>query len=170
MKKIFLKVTAATGLAFLLTAVFAQVWASAQNASGEKIKTENSAAKIVGVWDARITIRHCQTGAALQSFRSLLTFAAGGTMQETTAGSAPNLRSNGYGVWRQTGENSFSNSFKFFRFKADGSYDGWQKVRQQIGMSASGNEFSATSSIEIFDTDDKLIQTGCATATATRFE
>ena len=122
------------------------------------------------MWDAQVTVRNCQTGAAVRSFRSLLTFAAGGTMQETTAGTAPNLRSPGHGVWRHLGENRFSDAFKFFRFKPDGGYDGWQKISRQIDLSANGNQFAATASIEIYDADDNLAQTGCATAAAVRFE
>jgi len=170
MKRTFLKIMAGTGLAFLLIAVFAQVWASAQNTTEKQIQPENGVGKIVGVWNAQVTVRNCQTGAAMQSFRSLLTFAAGGTMQETTAGTAPNLRTPGHGVWRHRGDNRFSNAFKFFRFNADGTYAGWQKISQQIDLSADGKQFSATASIEIYDANDKLAQTGCATAAATRFE
>lgn len=170
MKITFLKVMARTGSAFLLIIVFAQVWVFAQNTTGKQIQIGNDAGKIVGVWNAHVTVRNCQTGAAIQNFRSLLTFAAGGTMQETTAGTAPNLRTPGHGIWRHLGENRFSNAFKFFRFNHDGTYAGWQKISQQIDLSADGKQFTATASIEIYDADDKLAQTGCATATATRFE
>lgn len=174
MKRTFLKIIAGTGLTFTLIVVFAQFWTAAQNTPGKQSPTENTAGnnagKIVGVWDAQVTVRNCGTGAAIQSFRSLLTFAAGGTMQETTAGTAPHLRSPGHGVWRHLGETRFSNAFKFFRFNADSTYDGWQKISQQIDLSANGNQFTATASIEIYDADDQLAQTGCATAAAVRFE
>ena len=174
MKTTFLKIIAGTGLAFTLIVVFAQFWAAAQNTTGKQSPTGNTAGnnagKIVGVWDAQVMVRNCQTGAAMQSCRSLLNFAAGGTMQETTAGTAPNLRSPGHGVWRHLDENRFSNAFKFFHFKADGNYDGWQKTSQQIDLSADGKQFTATASIEIYDANDQLAKTGCATAAAVRFE
>jgi len=37
-------------------------------------------------------------------------------------------------------------------------------------MGASGDEFTTKSSIEVFDANDNVIGTGCATAAGTRFE
>jgi len=51
-----------------------------------------------GTWRVEVTLRDCNTGAPLGSpFRSLLSFARGGTMTETTARFSPALRGPGQG-------------------------------------------------------------------------
>lgn len=174
MKKIILQTLAGTSAAILMAVIFTQFAVSGQIKTGRESQSAlidgSDGAKIVGVWETRVKVRNCQTGAEFKNFRALLSYAAGGTMQETNSGYAPNLGTHGHGAWKYLGGNRYSNKFKFFLFKADGSYDGWQKVSQQIDLSADGKQFNAAASIEIFDADDKPTQTVCATATAVRFE
>lgn len=174
MKRIILQTFGATMAAILLVVVFVQFEVSGQIRAGKVRQTEliggSDDGKIVGVWDARITLRNCQTGASIKNFRALLAYAAGETMEETNSGTAPSLTTHGHGAWKHLGGNRYSNKFKFFLFKADGSYNGWQKVSQQIDLSADGKQFKAVASVEIFDVDDKLAQKGCAAAAAVRFK
>jgi hypothetical protein len=44
------------------------------------------------------------------------------------------------------------------------------KVTRQIALSRDGNTFAATAFVEVFDTNDTLVQTGCATEAARRLE
>jgi len=66
---------------------------------------------LVGTWRVDVTLRDCNTGAALASpFRSLLSFARGGTMTETTARFSPALRGPGHGIWQQIQGGTFSST------------------------------------------------------------
>jgi hypothetical protein len=84
------------GLALLLSGASA---ASAQQSAAEGRTVE-------GIWYVQVTIRDCATGVALAPpVRSLVTFAAGGTLQESVGGGgfAPGQRSDGHGTWTHKG-------------------------------------------------------------------
>ena len=128
---------------------------------------------IRGVWRTVVTGRNCQTGEPLGSLRGLFTFNQGGTMSEygIGPGSSPALRSPGHGVWqREHGWHEYSVAFTYYRYNAGGAFIGSQKVTAALELGPSGDEFVTTSVIDIFDVNDNLIGTGCATAAGTRFE
>ena len=86
-------------------------------------------------------------------------------------GSSPALRSPGHGVWqREHGWHEYSFAFTYYRYNATGVFIGWQKVTAALELGRNGDEFASRSLIEIFDVNDSLIGTGCATAVGTRFE
>jgi hypothetical protein len=121
-----------------------------------------------GTWDMRVTPRDCQTGRSLGTFRALSTFSCGGTMIEVDAGEPPGRRSTGQGSWRHLGERCYETVLRFFVFHPDGTHAETQKVTRLIELSADGDEFSATASVEVFDADDSIVRTLCATTTARR--
>lgn len=163
MKNTFVKTIGATALVLLLVGA-TQMFGSGQNSD----KQERS---IEGAWRTTVTIRNCQNGAAITTFQGLQTFNQGGTLAETTAGSAPSLRTPGHGVWnREHGRRNYSFAFMFDRFNTDGTYAGSQKVRGDVILGASGDELTVVATTEIFNPAGGLIATGCSTATATRIE
>jgi hypothetical protein len=123
-----------------------------------------------GTWDLRVTLRDCQTGGPLKTFCALSTFGHSGTLIETYASEIPSHRSVGQGTWRHIGGRDYAAVLRFFRFHPDGTFAETEKVTQRIQLSADGNEFTATASIEVYDPDDTLIKTDCATETAKRLE
>lgn len=123
-----------------------------------------------GTWDLRVTLRDCQTGSPLKTIRALSTFGRSGTLIETYAIEAPSQRSVAQGTWQHSGGRDYTAVLRFFRFHPDGTFAETQKVTQRIELSADGNEFTAIASIEVFDSDDSLIQINCATETARRLE
>lgn len=129
---------------------------------------------IAGVWRTVVTPRNCQTGDPVAPpFPGLFTFNKGGTMSEygIGPGSSPALRSPGHGVWkREHGGQEYSFAFTFYRYNSTGVFIGSQKITATLELGASGDEFTTNSSIEVFDANDNLIGTGCATTTATRFD
>src|SRR6266550_167178 len=129
---------------------------------------------IQGAWRTMITGVNCQTGDPLgPPFAGLFTFNKGGTMSEygIGPGSSPALRSPGHGVWvHGQGWQVYSYTFTYYRYNASGVFVGSQKVTAALELGASGDEFTTNSSIEVFDANDNLIGTGCATAAGTRFE
>ncbi|PYS94237.1 MAG: hypothetical protein DMF64_01175 [Acidobacteria bacterium] len=125
---------------------------------------------MVGTWDISVTLRNCQTGAALRTFPALASFAAGGTVIEVTTGLSPARCGPGQGVWRHMGGNTYRATIDAFLFDAEGVWTGTQRLTQIIEVRDERDEFKANATNEIFDTDDRLIQTDCATAVGRRLE
>lgn len=170
MKNSFLKTTSTAVLSILLLAVFTQILVSANKLSTAEPFDGKGARALEGSWIAQVTFRNCQTGEAIRTFASMNTFMQGGTMQEFGLGSVPAPRGPGHGVWTHISGRTFSSAFQFFRFNTDGSYAGKVIARRQIEVDDSGNSYTATTSVEIFNAAGTLITTSCATEEATRFE
>jgi len=51
-----------------------------------------------------------------------------------------------------------------------GVFIGTQKITAALELGASSNEFTTHAAIEVFDANNNLIATGCATTAGTRFE
>ena len=169
MKKQILKALGGVSLAILMLAAFAQVWVSAENKGNESLQNDNEQG-LVGSWNVQVTIRDCQTGAALVSFPAMLTFNQGGTMQETANDAAPLSRLPGHGVWSHQRGRRYSAAFQFFRFNPDGTFAGRNVIRSTASLGQSGNEYTTTDTVGVFDANGNLIVTACASSTATRFE
>ncbi len=173
MKNTLLKTIGAAALAILMLAMVAQVWVSAQNRISERgiqedLSQSGGAKTLEGSWSVQVTIRNCQTNAALATFPAMNTFMQGGTMQEFSAGSSF-LRGPGHGVWNYEFGRQFAFAFQFFRFNADGTYAGVTKARRQVVLTTD-NSYNGNALIEIYNTGGILVATACATETATRFE
>ncbi len=178
MKNTISKTIGMAVLALLMLAMFAQIQVSAQVL--ENIPPEQSRG-IVGAWRTAVTQRNCQTGLPVApAFRGLITFNEGGTLSEyNSPGPNPAVRSPGHGVWekRSGGGGIFSAVFRNYsfvfvvnRYDASGGLISSQNVRAALELSVSGNSFTTNASFEIFDANDNLIGTGCATAVGTRIE
>src|SRR4030095_596118 len=149
--------------------------------SGQNIQAEQSSASsnarestIEGAWRTEVRARNCTTGVpGAASLRGLFTFNKGGTMSEfgVGPGSSPALRSPGHGVWqREQGWQNYSYAFTYYRYDASGVFVGSQRVTATLELGASGDEFTTSSVVEVFDANDNLTGSGCATAAGTRFE
>ena len=150
--------------------------------SGQNIQAEQSSASsnapertIEGVWRTEVRPRNCTTGVVgvVPPLRGLFTFNEGGTMSEfgVGPGSSPALRSPGHGVWkREQGWQNYSFAFTYYRYDASGVFIGSQRVTATLELGASGDEFTSSSVVEIFDANDNLIGSFCGAAAGTRFE
>jgi hypothetical protein len=89
--------------------------AAAGEGEGGKWKAADS---LVGAWRVTITPYECTSGRQSPqfAFRSLLTFASGGTMSETTTNQTfqPGQRGPGHGSWERTGPNYYHSVFEAF--------------------------------------------------------
>ncbi len=127
--------------------------------------------KIEGLWDSRVTIQDCQSGAVLKAFRAQELFIRGGSLIDTNAApNAPTTRGPGFGRWEYLGGQRYTATFRFFRFNPDGTFAGVQKVTRAIELNADSNQYTGAVIFESFDANDQLIQTGCGTETSTRLE
>ena len=123
-----------------------------------------------GAWRLQLTVRDCQTGAVLRTFPALATFAKGGTLTLTTAGQLPSLSTPPLGIWRHTGDHTYSAVSEAFVFSPAGAWIQTHRLTRAIELSSDANEFTDTVTLEIFDTNRNLIATGCGTSAGRRFE
>lgn len=133
---------------------------------GGRDKTDSQARKLEGTWRVQVTLRVCQTGAEIRTFPSLVTFAQGGTLTETT--SVP--RGPGHGVWTRTVGHRYGAVFEAFTFNPAGVWTGTQRVTQTVEMGNDPDTFTANASSEIFDAGGNLIINGCSTAIGQRLK
>jgi hypothetical protein len=126
--------------------------------------------RLQGTWDTQVSIIDCQTGNVITTFQSLIVFMAGGTLTESTSGTAPALRTPGEGVWRHTTDNNYAFRFKHFRFDAQNVLTGWNIIQAEANLDAEGNAYTSSATVEVYDPNGVLIATACATTAGTRFE
>ncbi len=130
-------------------------------------------ALLEGTWQARITPYDCATGVPLPpqfEFDSLNSFAAGGTMTETTSNPRflPGQRSIGLGYWDRGGRSSYEVAFQAFVQFTGGNYtQGVQRVEQDIDM-VDADHWNSTAVVEFTDTNGALILRGCMRAVGVR--
>jgi hypothetical protein len=128
--------------------------------------------ELEGTWKVEVTQRDCNTGDPLGTpFQSLLTFANGGTMTETTDNPLffPAERSPGHGVWSSKGESRYTAATTAF-VTLNGALTKTQTIRQTIEMGDDPNRFTTVkATVQFFDPNGTLLVTGCATATGVRF-
>ena len=135
-----------------------------------RAQSESQAGPLEGTWRVQLTVRDCQTGAALRTFPALFTFGKGGTLTATTAGQSPALFTPNLGVWGHTGGNTYSAVSEAFVFSPAGAWIQTHRLTRAIELSSDANEFTDTVAVEIFDTNRNLLVTGCGTSAGRRFE
>jgi hypothetical protein len=128
--------------------------------------------ELEGTWQVEVTQRDCNTGDPLGTpFQSLLTFASGGTMTETTDNPMffPAERGPGHGVWSFKGGSRYTAATTAF-VTLNGVLAKTQKINQIIEMNDDPSRFTTVkATVQFFDATGKLLVTGCATATGVRF-
>lgn len=155
----------------LVTVAIAAILISFPVANAQSsIKADTS---LEGAWKTTVTPRICETGEPLPTmppFEGLLTVNFGGTMAETSSGSAPATRGPGHGVWKRLpGWQVYSMSFIFQRFSPAGLI-GTTVVHQEVQLDGSGDAFTSTGTVEIVANDGTVLGSICSTSTGTRFE
>lgn len=160
MRRIFVKTIVGTVLAVLLLGMSAPIWGSGQGGGG----------RLEGTWNVQVTLRKCQTGAAIRTFASLTTFMSGGTTLDSTSGVPQALKTPGHGVWSHVSGNTYRFSFKSFSFDAAGTFTGSTTITHEAELASNGDEYSSEGTAQIYDSNGNLMVTGCSTTTATRFE
>jgi hypothetical protein len=141
-----------------------QIPVSAQSGQEQRGKEQQP---LEGVWDISVTVRSCSTGAALHTGRAIQIFIDGGTMTEIADRSN---RSVGLGTWRHVGGRSYTTHHEFIEYDAAGNFNGTTVLTREIELSENADDFTATTTTQIYNTAGQLINTVCATSIATRFE
>lgn len=123
---------------------------------------------VEGVWESTITIRDCASGAVIRTFKGVNTFHRGGTLSDTNNG-APTARGPGAGIWRASGTaGNYTASFRFYRYNADGTLAGTQRVNRSFTLAADGNSTTGTIAAQVLDTADNVLQNVCGTEASVR--
>ena len=127
-----------------------------------------------------VTPYNCSTRMPLGvPFHALLAFARGGALSgaSSNSGFQPGQYSASFGIWRQTGQHTYSAVTDAFILFSGGPFPaGTQEIRHSIHVSADGNRFIDDASVHYFDVNDAPIPPqaplipGCATAAGQRLE
>jgi hypothetical protein len=133
---------------------------------------------ITGTWQVEVTTYNCETGVRNPPFFSLLTFDAFGTLTGTTANPvfAPGQRSPDHGIWKRAGRNTFTAVTEaFVEFSTPATSPpphfvrGSQRIEQSIEMTGY-DSFQSDASLTFLDAGGSIVLSGCAWATARRFQ
>jgi hypothetical protein len=157
-----------------LALIGACVLACASAAAAHDSDDRGDPGDLTGTWQFQITLRNCQSGAPIGApFYSLLTFADGGTLTESTANSMffPAVRGPGHGVWSRGRHKGQYSAASVAFITMDGALVKTQKITQNIDMGPGQDKLTTPqATVEFFDPAGNLLQTGCAVATGKRFE
>lgn len=136
---------------------------------------------LVGTWQVVITPYNCATGVSLPvSFKSRLTFNAGGTMVETPFNPSfqPGQSSSGLGSWEAMGPGTYHNVFEAYTNftsvvtpPATPFYvRGVRRVDQAIEM-LDDDHWTSSAAVTFRDEGGQVVPpTGCMTATGERLQ
>jgi ABC-type transport system substrate-binding protein len=105
-----------------------------------------------GTWMVTVTRINPPPGVA-PTFKSLLSYARGGVMIETS-NTGTTRRGAALGQWERIGNDLFATSMWLFRFDpATGAHLGTQEVDRTVRLSADGDSFTAVAVVQQFDVD-----------------
>lgn len=174
MKNTLLKTFGAAALAILMLATFARISVSAQDTNWQTLEGElqpiSNPRTFEGTWDVQVTVRNCQTEAAIRTFPAMATFMFGGTAIVSESGIPPALKTPAHGVWNHLTGNAYRFKTKAFNFDASGNFTGWIIITNQARLNRRADEFTSTGEAEVYAPNGILLFTGCSTLAATRFE
>ena len=119
---------------------------------------------LVGVWSVSVMVTNCQTGALIRTVHSLQLFSRDGSVTETANTAS---RGSSEGVWTRAGEQTYHDTFWFFRYNPDGTFKSLAKGMDTIALGQDG-EFTSTGTVQDFDANGNLISIGCVTHSAVR--
>lgn len=140
-------------------------WPETQVQASGKFARE--AGRLVGVWEAQVTRRVCATGAQISTFRGMTNFITGGSLMGTNSNPNPPTT---YGRWQYLGKDRYVAVERLFRYSADGSFAGVQRITRNITMAEDGYHFTGVNTSQVFDVDNNLVAAGCSTDVTRRVE
>lgn len=143
--------------------------ASTHSAMGQ---SDRGARALEGTWLVQVSQQDCNSGEPVgRPFQSLLTFAQGGTMTETTSNPAffPAVRTAGHGVWKHAGRQTYKASTTAF-ITLNGALARIQTINQTIEVLTEDSLRTTEASVTFYRPDGTVLASGCAAATGQRIE
>jgi hypothetical protein len=148
-----------TGLALLMQACGGGGDAHAQSVA--------EADPIQGLWQSSVSLTNCQSGAALGGFRGLTIFNQGGTASadnnQPSATKGPAM-----GYWTRSGTGAYTVNLRFWRYAADGTPAGQQRLTRTITLAADGKTLTSTITTQALDASDTVVQQACGAETGVK--
>ncbi|MEQ1728476.1 MAG: hypothetical protein ABL982_08840 [Vicinamibacterales bacterium] len=150
------------------------------NAPSSQASVSAEGERLAGAWRSKVAFRSGPlTG--MKDLEFLYAYNAGGTMTESSNyDEAANSSPPAYGVWKQTGPQTFQTKYVFYTTKApdpasgqpssgDWWPDGHGVLTETITLSENGNTYTSTVGLAMFDKADQPIAGGGeGTAAGTR--
>ena len=129
-----------------------------------------SSDNLAGAWEGKVQFTSGAFAEA-KDLEFMYAFAAGGTMTESSNYDAIPPVPPAYGVWKQVGIRKYEAKYRFYQSKAVSSADelvkgggwapdGYGTLAQKITLSADGNSFESTITLELFNKDGKRMPGG----------
>ena len=145
-------------MALVMSAVAAPTEVAAQG-------TPNGGKTVVGAWFNTVT------PTSVAPFVGLGTFSAdGGVTNISSVSLASPLESPGYGQWTMTAPGTYAVTFLTITADAAGHHILTSKVRANLRMGASGDEFTGDFQVDVFDPSGLLLGSDTGIVTGTRIK
>ena len=128
--------------------------------------------RLEGSWTFQISLQDCVLGTPIGApFFSLLTFARGGTVLETTSNPMffPAVRGPGHGVWKHSGGRTYEAVTTAF-ITVNGVLTRTQTITQAIELEGKDSLKTTSASVKFYSPAGSLLGMGCAVATGKRIE
>lgn len=122
---------------------------------------------IEGLWQSSVTLKDCASGATIGAFRGLTVFAQGGTASADNDQPSP-TKGTALGTWKKSATGAYTIDLRFWRYQADGTPAGQQRLTRTIALAADGRRLTSTISTQAFDGLDNVVQTVCGIETGTK--
>jgi hypothetical protein len=126
--------------------------------------------RLVGTWDATVTLRDCASGNAINTFASIASFNQGGTSIGSTAGLPQASRTPEHGVWRHVKGNLYAFKFKTFSFNPAGVAVTYTIVEHTIELDETANNYISYGTARFYLMNGTQVGQGCSDAVGIRFE
>ena len=130
--------------------------------------------RLVGTWDAQVTLRDCATGDPLPipipTFASIANFNQGGTFLGSTSGQPQSARTPEHGVWRHVAKNMYEFKFKSFNFGPTGAPVSYVIVRHDLELNETGDAYISSGEARFYSMNGTQVNQGCSSGVGTRFD
>jgi hypothetical protein len=123
--------------------------------------------QLAGTWLSTVTLATPPPGVDA-SFLALDTFSRGGAVLVSSNQVNPGSRSLAHGEWTRIGNRRFASTFTWFRFDPTGKPIGTQRVQRTMVLSADGDSFESTDTVQVLAPDGTVLASTQATETARR--
>ena len=122
---------------------------------------------IEGFWQSSVSLKDCTSGASIGGFRGLTIFNSGGTASADNNQPSP-TKGSAMGTWKKTATGSYTVDFRFWRYAADGTPAGQQRLTRTITLGADGKSLTATIATQALDGSDNVVLSACGSETGAR--
>ena len=152
--------------ALMMVALAAQI--SAQVSPEDDDDGGGRSGRLVGTWDAVVSITNCATGDVITSFQSTGSFHKGGTFTGVTSGTPPANRTPEVGIWRHVRRNEYEFRFKAYLFNPAGAPIAYQIITHTINLDRDNEDYTSAGDARIFAMNGTQIGAGCSSSIGTR--